>query len=139
VIKGLREKAYRLGCVPIRFSLGRIELDSNHIEAGLIQQIEEQRNRTWRAEWERRAQLLEGMTEAEVDRLRETARAEAQAQMIQAILQGLPVGADAETIRRVVMHKLVDVLERMQQTPQSQQFYPAQVITLLESLRRVFA
>lgn len=137
VEKNLWRKARRLGCVPLRFSLGRISLDPNHIAPELRKQIEDQRNRTWRAEWERRSQLLEGMTEAEVSRLRETARSQAQAQMIRAILQGLPAVADVNTLRRMMVLRMIEVLERIRQTPQSQQFYPTEAVALLDALRRL--
>ncbi|MBI5304888.1 MAG: hypothetical protein HY868_22330 [Chloroflexi bacterium] len=137
VLSNLAAKARQLGCVPLRFSLGRVSLDPNHIAPELRQQIEEQRNRTWRAEWERRAQLLAGATEAEVNRLREIVRSQAQAQMIRAILQGLPAGADVNTLRRMMVLRMIEVLERIRQTPQSQQFYPAQAVALLEALRRL--
>jgi len=33
--------------------------------------------------------------------------------------------------------RMIEVLERIRQTPQSQQFYPTQAVALLEALRRL--
>jgi regulator of protease activity HflC (stomatin/prohibitin superfamily) len=108
--------AYRHGCVVTNFMLGQITLDEELIEPGLVEKIKEQRDRTWRAEWERRAQFLQGLTEAEVTRLRETARAEVQAQIIQTILHGLPATTDRAVLRRMLALRTIEVLERVRQT-----------------------
>lgn len=136
VLRNVVKTAWRWGCVPIRFSLGRITLDTEQIDEELRRAIEEQRANTWRAEWIRRAELVEGEASAEVNRLRENARAQAQAQMIRAIIEGLPVDKDPETIRKIVILRTLEALEEMRIDPRSQQFFPSQAIGVLDLLRK---
>jgi hypothetical protein len=80
---------------------------------------------------------VSGSTDAEVKRLNENARAQAQAQMIRAIVEGLPANADPATLQRIVILRTLQALEQMRLDPRSPQFFPSQALALLQALRAV--
>jgi regulator of protease activity HflC (stomatin/prohibitin superfamily) len=67
----------------------------------------------WKIEWERRARLLAAQAEARRTQLLEEARAEAQANMIQALNEGfrIAVGNNPENSKDVIALRYIDTLE----------------------------
>jgi len=88
-------------------TLGVIEPQDNfkHITTHMID--------NWKIEWERRAKILEAQAEARRTQLLEEARAEAQANMIQALNEGfrIAVGDNPENSRDIIALRFIDTLE----------------------------
>jgi regulator of protease activity HflC (stomatin/prohibitin superfamily) len=116
--KGLedaRQVASALGIEILDMTLGVIEPQDKfqHITAQMIS--------NWKIEWERRAKILEAKAEAKRTQLLEEARAEAQANMIQALTEGyrIAVGDDPQVSKDVIALRFIDTLETLlaRQTP----------------------
>ena len=108
--KGLedsRKAATPLGIEIQDMTLGVIEPQDKypHIATQIIT--------NWKIEWERRARLLEAQAEARRTQLLEEARAEAQANMIQALNEGfrIAVGDNPEISKDIIALRFIDTLE----------------------------
>jgi regulator of protease activity HflC (stomatin/prohibitin superfamily) len=90
----------------------------------------------WKIEWERRAKILEAQAEAKRTQLLEEARAEAQANMIQALTEGyrIAIGDDPSMSKDVIALRFIDTLETLlaQTTPGE----GVDTATLLRHMRR---
>ena len=102
-----RKTASAQGIEILDMTLGVIEPQDKypHIASQIIA--------NWKIEWERRARLLEAQTEARRTQLLEEARAEAQANMIQALSEGfrIAVGDNPELSKDVIALRYIDTLE----------------------------
>jgi regulator of protease activity HflC (stomatin/prohibitin superfamily) len=120
--KGLedaRDAASRVapGVEILDMTLGVIEPrdDFKHITTQMIS--------NWKIEWERRAKILEAQAEAKRTQLLEEARAEAQANMIQALTEGYRIAMgdnqDPQVAKDVIALRFIDTLETLlaRQTP----------------------
>jgi hypothetical protein len=89
----------------------------------------------WKVEWERRARLLEAQAEARRTQLLEEARAEAQANMIQALSEGFRIALEnnPQGSRDIIALRFIDTLET-RLTIQSQDEH-IDLMTLLRLLR----
>ncbi len=121
--KGLedaRAAASPLGIEILDMTLGVIEPQDRY------QYITTQMITNWKIEWERRARLLEAQAEAKRTQSLEEARAEAQANMIQALTEGYRIamgdGHDPQVSRDVIALRFIDTLETLlaRQTPGTQ-------------------
>jgi regulator of protease activity HflC (stomatin/prohibitin superfamily) len=132
--KGLedaRAAASPLGIEILDMTLGVIEPQDpyQHITAQMIT--------NWKIEWERRAKILEAQAEAKRTQLLEEARAEAQANMIQALTEGYRIamgdGHDPQVSKDVITLRFIDTLETLlaRQTPGEQ----IDLVALLHMLR----
>jgi regulator of protease activity HflC (stomatin/prohibitin superfamily) len=120
--KGLedaRDNASRVapGIEILDMTLGVIEPqdDFKHITTQMIS--------NWKIEWERRARILEAKAEAKRTQLLEEARAEAQANMIQALTEGYRIAVgddrDPQVSKDIIALRFIDTLETLlaRQTP----------------------
>jgi regulator of protease activity HflC (stomatin/prohibitin superfamily) len=118
--KGLedaRAVASGLGIEILDMTLGVIEPQDKfqHITAQMIS--------NWKIEWERRAKILEAKAEAKRTQLLEEARAEAQANMIQALTEGYRIAVgdsqDPQISKDIIALRFIDTLETLlaRQTP----------------------
>jgi regulator of protease activity HflC (stomatin/prohibitin superfamily) len=114
--KGLedaRDAAARVapGIEILDMTLGVIEPqdDFKHITTQMIS--------NWKIEWERRAKILEAKAEAKRTQLLEEARAEAQANMIQALTEGYRIAIgdnqDPQVAKDVIALRFIDTLETL--------------------------
>ncbi len=125
----------RLGVTVFRLRLGSIALAPG-VPEDLRARIENQRTATWRAEWQRRMRQIASDAEAETQRLRQNARAEAQTQMFRTLLKDIPPNADAPTLRRIIALRIVQLLEQTQQASDLSLSIPEQTFTALALLRQ---
>jgi|GEM_PF-5546859 len=92
----------------------------------------------WKIEWERRAKILEAKAEAKRTQLLEEARAEAQANMIQALTEGyrIAIGDNPKVSKDVIALRFIDTLETLmaRQTPDDDQ--DVNVAAVLRFMRR---
>ena len=90
----------------------------------------------WKIEWERRAKILEAKAEAKRTQLLEEARAEAQANMIQALTEGyrIAIGDNPQVSKDVIALRFIDTLETLlaRQSPDEN----IDVATVLRFMRR---
>lgn len=128
-LKDAREVAARqgLGIDMIDMTMGMIKLQKEYREVVSEQKKEyrdpliEQIITNWRAEWSRRATVLEAQGDAKRLQLLEEARAEAQANMIQALTEGFRIAtsdSDSKTIsNEVIALRFIDTLEALLKKP----------------------
>jgi regulator of protease activity HflC (stomatin/prohibitin superfamily) len=116
--KGLEEAraaASALGIEIFDMTLGVIEPQDE------FKGITAQMINNWKIEWERRAKILEAQADARRTQLLEEARAEAQANMIQALTEGYRIAVEdnPEASKGIIALRFIDTLERLlaQQTP----------------------
>jgi regulator of protease activity HflC (stomatin/prohibitin superfamily) len=97
----------------LNMTMGLIEAPSD-----IKHTLDDQRIDNWQIEWRRRARLLEAEGQAKAFQVLEEARAEAQANMIQALTEGFRIATennpDAST--EVIAMRFIDALEALMQT-----------------------
>jgi regulator of protease activity HflC (stomatin/prohibitin superfamily) len=136
--KGLedaRDTAARIapGIEILDMTLGVIEPQDNfkHITTQMIS--------NWKIEWERRAKILEAKAEAKRTQLLEEARAEAQANMIQALTEGYRIALgdnqDPQVAKDIIALRFIDTLETLM-TGQKPGEEGVDVATVLRLIRR---
>ena len=131
--KGLedaRQTASAQGIEILDMTLGVIEPQDK------FQHIANQIIANWKIEWERRAKILEAQAEAKRTQLLEEARAEAQANMIQALTEGyrIAIGDDPTISKNIIALRFIDTLESLltKQPPDER----VDIVTLMRMLRR---
>jgi regulator of protease activity HflC (stomatin/prohibitin superfamily) len=136
--KGLedaRDAAVRIapGIEILDMTLGVIEPqdDFKHITAQMIS--------NWKIEWERRAKILEAKAAAKRTQLLEEARAEAQANMIQALTEGYRIALgdnqDPQVAKDIIALRFIDTLETLM-APQTPGEEVVDAATMLRLMRR---
>jgi len=113
--KGLadaRKAAEPMGIDVIDMTMGTVDLLKEHKDL-----VGNQMLANWRAEWNRRATVLVAQGAAKKMQLMEEARAEAQANMIQALTEGFRVAteADPKLSQEVMALRFIDTLEALMQ------------------------
>lgn len=102
----------------IDMTMGQVELSKGYKDP-----VVEQMFTNWRAEWNRRATVLDAQGKARKMQLTEEARAEAQANMIQALTEGFRIAtgenATANVTREVIVLRFIDTLEALTQNQSS--------------------
>jgi len=99
---------------------------------GLLQQ----RIDNWRAEWERRMTAEVGKGEAEYIRMVESARAQAQAEMIRTISEGLERAGPVENVStEVIALRFIESLEKMIESPGVHQALPPATMETVAAMR----
>jgi regulator of protease activity HflC (stomatin/prohibitin superfamily) len=117
-------------------TLGVIEPQDN------FKQVTAQMIANWNIEWERRAKILRAKAEAKRTQLLEEARAEAQANMIQALTEGyrIAIGNNPNVSKDVIALRFIDTLETLltEQTAgeKSGENQAVDVATVLRLMRR---
>jgi hypothetical protein len=93
----------------------------------------------WAAQWKRRQLERQAEGEAEAMRLLEKARADVQGEMIEAIADALDQLADIDTTvsSQVVALRLIDILEELTASPDTQDRLPRPVRYIPSRLRAV--
>jgi regulator of protease activity HflC (stomatin/prohibitin superfamily) len=132
--KGLedaRKAASAQGVEILDMTLGVIEPQDNfkHVTTQMIA--------NWNIEWERRAKILTAKAEAKRTQLLEEARAEAQANMIQALTEGyrIAIGDNPKVSKDVIALRFIDTLETLL-TGQAADNEEVDVATVLRLMRR---
>jgi regulator of protease activity HflC (stomatin/prohibitin superfamily) len=136
--KGLedaRDTAARIapGIEILDMTLGVIEPQDNfkHITTQMIS--------NWKIEWERRAKILEAKAAAKRTQLLEEARAEAQANMIQALTEGYRIALgdnqDPQVAKDIIALRFIDTLETLM-APQTPGEEVVDAATMLRLMRR---
>jgi len=122
-----------------RLAIGRIVLDEvlDQIEPALRQRIEDQRGKTWSAEWRQRANALTQIAHVEKNRLQQQARAEAQFRALQSITEAIPPGTPPQELRRILTLRILQALEAL--STGSAMPIPTQVMQAMDLLRRFLA
>ncbi len=128
-LEAARAAATPQGIEILDMTLGVIEPQDNfkHITTQMIS--------NWKIEWERRAKILEAQAEAKRTQLLEEARAEAQANMIQALAEGyrIAVEGNPQASKDVIALRFIDTLEtRLATQPTEERI---DLLTLLRLLR----
>ncbi len=97
----------------------------------------QQRINTWQAEWSRQIKAEAGKGEADYIRLVESARAQAQAEMIRTISEGFDrAGSEARDIPpEVIAMRFIEAMEKMIQSPAVQQAVPHLSLEAVEHMR----
>jgi regulator of protease activity HflC (stomatin/prohibitin superfamily) len=115
--KGLetaRKAAEPMGIDVIDMTMGTVDLLKDHKEL-----VGNQMLANWRAEWNRRATVLVAQGVARKMQLTEEARAEAQANMIQALTEGFRIATGdnptEDVSREVIALRFIDTLEALMQ------------------------
>ena len=97
----------------------------------------QQRIDNWQAEWARRMTAEMGKGEAKYIRIVELARAQAQADMIRKLSEGIErAGAAEQTSMDMIAMRFIEALEQMIQSPAVQQVLPPGQAETLEAMRR---
>jgi len=100
-------------------------------------QLLQQRIDNWQAEWARRMTAETGKGEADYIRIVELARAQAQADMIRKLSEGIErAGAAEQTSMDMIALRFIETLEQMIQSPAVQQALPPGQAETLEAMRR---
>jgi hypothetical protein len=96
----------------------------------LPEKVQEQNVQTWCAEWERRMAIEKGSNEAEVIRRMKQARARAQVEIIETIIQNLEtMRRDGESdLYQVIILRLIDALEEAVTSDSPRMFVPQQIM-----------
>lgn len=117
--KGLetaRQAGAGIGVDVVDMSMGVIELPKEHSDP-----VTEQLLSNWRLEWQSRATVLDAEGDAKRLQLQEEARAEAQANMIQALTEGFRIAtgdSNSKTIsNEVIALRFIDTLEALLAKP----------------------
>lgn len=128
-----------IGVTVLRVTLGKLSIESKFAEAR--EEISKHRIESWKAEWIKRKTILEAEGEAAKTRLNETARAQAQAEMIQAIARALEASDLAKVANpsHILALRTIEALEQMALDPWGQIFVPEETLATLERLRVLFA
>lgn len=92
-----------------------------------------QRVENWRVSWESRKAIIEGQAESEARKREELARAQAQMEMIQSIVQSLQ-GLPPQPAHDVITLRLIEALEKMSREPLTRDRLPPQVQTTISAL-----
>ncbi|MBI5567376.1 MAG: hypothetical protein HY870_20925 [Chloroflexi bacterium] len=102
----------QLGIDVTDMAMGTVDLPKEH--EGLVSK---QRLASWRAEWNRRAVVLDAQGKAKILQLTEEARAESQANMIQALTEGFRIATEAnpKLSHEVMALRFIDTLEALMQ------------------------
>jgi hypothetical protein len=130
----LQPRAHEFGATVLRVTLGRIQVEDT---AGIREKIEQERIDMWKVEWEKRARVIQRQAEAEVSRLKEVTRAQAQAAMVTAITEGLPQHIDHDEAQRVIALRALESLEEMAVDPLARRFLPEEAIITLRQFHQV--
>jgi regulator of protease activity HflC (stomatin/prohibitin superfamily) len=105
-----RSSGTQQGVDVLNMTMGAIEMP---------QELSEQIISNWQVEWQRRARVLEAEGEAKATQLTEEARAEAQANMIQALTEGFRIAVSDSTSKdvagQVIALRFIDTLEALMQ------------------------
>ena len=100
-------------------------------------QLLQHRIGNWQAEWERRITAEIGKGEADYIHIVESARAQAQADMIRTISEGFERAGPSEQITsEVIALRFVEALEKMIQSPEVQQALPPASAETVEAMKR---
>ena len=126
----LRAAARELGAEILSVNLGDIKVED---------EITEQWLAAWKAEWESEMMARRAEGEAEYVAQVETAKAQAQAEMILELTQALrSLAADAGALRaRLGLLRIVAMLRHASDDPRTQAFLPAETIRTLTALQDV--
>jgi regulator of protease activity HflC (stomatin/prohibitin superfamily) len=135
-LKDARDNAARVapGIEILDMTLGVIEPPDNfkHITTQMIS--------NWNIEWERRAKILQAKAEAKRTQLLEEARAEAQANMIQALSEGYRIAIgdnqDPQVSKDVIALRFIDTLETLMTGHKPDEEGAVDVATVLRLMRR---
>jgi regulator of protease activity HflC (stomatin/prohibitin superfamily) len=129
ITERLEEAMESLGIHVVFAGLGNIKVQD--------EEVIEQRVQSWAAHWERRRLEREAQGDAQAMRLIQEARAEAQRQMIRAIIEAFQQLADTRTRipTHIVALRFIDILEDLAVSPAEQGQLPRNVQGLLGQLR----
>lgn len=106
------------------------------IKAGPLQlpkEVQEQNIANWRAEWQRKIKIEEATGQAEEIRRKKQARARAQVEIIQTIIQNLETmrqGGESD-LYQVIVLRLIDALEEAVAADSPRMFVPQQIMASL--------
>ncbi len=113
-LEAARQAGLRQGVDVLEMSMGTIEPPEK-----LSDQFTGQLIANWQVEWRRRARMLEAQGAASAMQSLEEARAEAQANMIQALTEGYRIAigesSDPKTSHEVIALRFIDTLEALMQ------------------------
>ena len=126
----LKEESGTMGIQVLGGSLGNLL----PVDDKLLQQ----RIANWQAEWDRRIAAEVGKGEADYIRMVESARAQAQAEMIRTVSEGFERagGVDENVATEVIALRFIEALERMIKNPGVQETIPVSAHESLEAIRR---
>ncbi len=133
----IQAPAEEQGCIPIRFSLGNVQLDSTHVDADLSRQVEEQRHATWSAQWTQRARMAHSNSAIEAARRRETVRAQLQGQTIRRLVSGLPDDLEQGLVRQMFVSFALEYIEAARREPWAAQMFDREVLDAMDRLREL--
>jgi regulator of protease activity HflC (stomatin/prohibitin superfamily) len=126
-----------IGVTILRVTLGQLRIHAEYTQAS--DEISKQRIKSWQAEWIKRMTITHAEGEAIDFRLRESARAQAQAEMINAISQGLKSMGANEQLPQVLALRTIEALEKMTLDPWAQVFVPEETLETLRKLHSIYA
>lgn len=130
----IQSPAAEQGCIPVRFSLGNVALDSTRVDADLNRRVEDQRHATWSAQWTQRAKLAHSNSAAESSRRNEEERARLQAKAIREMLAFLLDETDETRMREMLVVNEHQYVKSILGDPRAPRWYKPGVIAVLNRL-----
>ncbi len=134
----IQSPAGNQGCIPMRFSLGNVQLDPTHVDPDLSRQVEAQRHATWSAQWTQRARLAHSNTAVESSRRRDEQRTQLQAQVVRNLVMMLSEQKDETKVRQMLLLNALEYVEDMRRDSRAAQWFTPAVIAALHRLDRLF-